>query len=53
MGILEKYMGKTMKVGSPEYKAWVKAASDQAWREETLAQMEEYEETHETPKPKQ
>ena len=43
MTILEKFMGKTMKVGSPEYKAWCKAASDKAWNEETAAQKEEYE----------
>ena len=42
MTILDKFMGKTMKVGSPEYVAWLKAASDEAWREEIVAQIEEY-----------
>ena len=42
MTILDKFMGKTMKVGSPEYVAWLKAASDEAWREETAAQCEDY-----------
>ena len=36
-----------MKIGSPEYISWEKAAGDKAWLEETTDQLEEYNAAHE------